>query len=428
MDETMGDLSFALKADLSKLQQTRWEKQRNYLAAHSDYYRNVTLPERLEDLPSVPFTTKDALRQDQAEHAPFGSYLAAKKDQVIRLHRTSGTTGRAIHIALSRADALQMAEVGGRAHRTAGLWPGMMVAHCLNYKLWMGGFTDHTTLESAGATVVPYGVGDTEMLVRTIKDLKIQALFCTASYPAILEQTIADKFPNLRPRDLGLTLALLTGESGLENPSFRARLEDTWGFKARNIYGISDVLTVMSGNCEFDDNMHFVCSDAVFPELINPETGAPISWAEGNSGELVVTHLQRECQPLVRFRTSDIVQLTSEERCQCGRHAPRFRVLGRSDDMIIVRGVNIFPGSLIEIINRFPELSGQFQILLSGPPPYDRLPVHVELENSAQSEERLAMAVGQAMREKVGARVEVQLLPPGSIARTEGKSKRVVRR
>ena len=156
-----------------------------------------------------------------------------------RVHRTSGSTGTAMNIALSAADARLWAEVGARAMRLAGLRPGHRVVHCLNYQLWMGGYTDHAVLEATGATVIPYGVGGSERLIDVIRDLNVTAIHCTTSYPAVLEQVISERFPGLRPRDLGLELGLFGGESGLDQPAFRERLERVWGLKVRNAnYGV----------------------------------------------------------------------------------------------------------------------------------------------------------------------------------------------
>ena len=182
------------------------------------------------------------------------------------------------------------------------------------------------------------------MLVRTILDLKVRVIHCTPSYPAALERTMAEHFPGLAPRDLGLTLGLFGGEAGLDDPSFRGRLESVWGFTARNAnYGVSDVFSNFASQCWANNDLHFLGEDVLYPELIEPESGEPVPWREGASGELVLTHLKREAQPLVRFRTNDVIVVTGTGMCTCGREATRFRVLGRSDDMVVVRGVNIFP-------------------------------------------------------------------------------------
>ena len=423
---------FLSLAEIAKLQAARWTAQSDYVARHSPFFRQLwagaTLPVKLADLPQLPLCDKAMLRASQAAAPPFGGYLAASPEKVMRLHRTSGTSGQAMNLALSQADARLTAEVGGRAQRAAGLGPGHRVVHCLNYQLWMGGFTDHLTLEATGASVVPFGVGGSELLVRTIRELGITAISCTPSYPAVLERVIAERFPGLQPKALGLKLGLFGGEAGLDDAGFRARLEETWGFKARNAnYGVSDVLCNFAGQCELQPELHFVGLDALYPELVDPASSTPLPFAAGQEGELVLTHLAKECQPLVRFRTGDIVAVTAREACGCGRTAPRFRVVGRSDDMVVVRGLNVFPTMIAATLIGFRELSGEYRIRLAGPGPYDWLPVESELAPGAAAEEGLAVAIAAAIKRELGVTARVTLLPPAALPRTEGKTKRVLR-
>ncbi|HUI17962.1 MAG TPA: phenylacetate--CoA ligase family protein [Alphaproteobacteria bacterium] len=419
-------------AEIAKLQAARWTAQSDYVARHSAFFKHLwhgaAPPVKLAELPHLPLCDKAMLRASQAAAPPFGDYLAAEPEKVMRLHRTSGTTGQAMNLALSQADARLTAEVGGRAQRAAGLGPGHRVVHCLNYQLWMGGFTDHLTLEATGASVVPFGVGGSELLVRTIRELGITAISCTPSYPAVLERVIAERFPGLQPKALGLELGLFGGEAGLDDSGFRARLEETWGFKARNAnYGVSDVLCNFAAQCELQPELHFVGLDALYPELVDPASGAALPFAAGQEGELVLTHLAKECQPLVRFRTGDIVVVTAREACACGRTAPRFRVVGRSDDMVVVRGLNVFPTMIAAILSGFRELSGEYRIRLAGSGPYDRLPVEAELAQGGAADEGLAAAIAAAIKRELGVTAQVALLPPAALPRTEGKTKRVLR-
>ncbi len=425
-------------ADLDTLaahRQACWERQREYVVTRSPLHRRVWAgrdpPLRLETFADLPFTDKEALRESQRTAPPFGDYLTAPASKVARAHRTSGTTGGAMNLALSVKDAYETAMVGARAQSASGLGPGHRVVHCLNYRLWMGGFTDHTTLEATGATVVPFGVGETQLLIRTIRELGINAISCTPSYPAVLERVIAEHFSNLRPCDLGLRLGLFGGEAGLDDPDFRRRLEDTWGLKVRNAnYGVSDVFCNFAGQTELDDDLHFMALDVLHPELVVAETGAVLPWREGERGELVLTHVDRECQPLVRFRTGDIIILTGTDRARCGRTTPRFRVIGRSDDMVVVRGINAFPTQVGTVINRHVELSGEYRIVLVGLGPYDYLPVEAELTEPLSGAEPpgLAEAVAAAIKCDLGMTARVTLLPFGALPRTESKTRRVIRK
>jgi phenylacetate-CoA ligase len=417
---------------LRRLQQASWQEQHAYVAARSDFYRahwdGRKAPARLEDLPALPLTDKAMLRASQAASPPFGTYLAAAPDRIARLHRTSGTTGQAVNLALSAKDCRVTEIVGGRSHAASGLGPGHRVVHCLNYQLWMGGLTDHLTLEQTEATVIPFGVGSSALLVRTIRELGIDAISCTPSYPAVLEQVIAAEFPGLRPRDLGLRLGLFGGEAGLDNAALRGRLREVWGLEPRNAnYGVSDVLSNFAGQCTEETDLHFLAGDVLYPELVDPESGAALPLEEGSRGELVLTHLERECQPLVRFRTGDIVAITATGACACRRTGPRFRVIGRSDDMVVIRGINVFPTSVAAVLNGIDALGGEYRIRLSGPGPYDRLPLEVEAAAGIAADAGLAARVTEAIRKEIRVSATVTPVAFGTLPRTEGKTRRVVR-
>jgi phenylacetate-CoA ligase len=423
---------FADPADLLPHRQEAWRKQARYVAESSLFYRALwdgkVPPADLRHLPELPLADKAQLRLSQAAHPPFGDYLAAPREIAVRLHRTSGTTGQATNLALSARDCRITEAIGGRCHRAAGLGPGHTVVHCLNYQMWMGGVTDHMTLEATGALVVPFGVGGTELLIRTIRELGITAISCTPSYPAVLERVLAEKFPGLAPRDLGLRLGLFGGEAGLDDPALRERIRATWGMEPRNAnYGVSDVLSNFAAQCEHDTRLHFMAADVLWPELIAPDSMQPLPLEAGVEGELVLTHLARDCQPLVRFRTGDIIALDETAPCRCGRTGFRFRVVGRSDEMVVVRGLNLFPTMVAAVLSEMPELSGDYRIVLPGPPPYDRLPLHVERARCAPDAADLAARVAAAVKTRLGASAEVTVLPPGSFPVTEGKTRRVIR-
>jgi phenylacetate-CoA ligase len=418
--------------DMGRLQRQRWSMQAGYVAARSRFYRQlydgIEIPDRLDAIESLPLTDKEMIREDQRLNPPFGSYLACDENRIRRVHRTSGTSGVAMNLALSEADALMTASVAGRAQSAAGLGPGYRVVHCLNYQLWMGGYTDHAGLEATGATVVPYGVGGSRQLIQVIRELGIDAISCTPSYPKVLEAVIEEHYPDLRPVDLGLRLGLFGGEPGLDEPAFRRRLEETWGLEARNAnFGVSDVLcnfAAQTGQCE---DLHLLACDVLFPELVEADSGRRLPWRAGERGELVLTHLAKQAQPLVRFRTGDIVDLTATDTAPCGRTAPRFRVVGRADDMVVVRGLNLFPAMIGGVLHGFAELSGLWRVELDMPPPYDFLPVDAELARPVDSPRDLAAAIEREIKDRLGARARVRLLEADSLPRTEGKTRYVYR-
>ncbi len=411
-------------------QQAAWDKQRAHVAAHSAFYQQLwdgaKPPADLRDLSALPLSDKAGLRLSQAVHPPFGDYLATPRATANRLHRTSGTTGQAMNLALSARDSAITAAVGGRCHRAAGLTAEHTVVHCLNYQMWMGGVTDHMTLEATGALVVPFGVGSTELLIRTIEEVGINAISCTPFYPAVLERVL-DRL-GMKPRDLGLKLGLFGGEPGLDDPALRDRIRETWGMEPRNAnYGVSDVFSNFAAQCEHDSRLHFMASDVLWPELIDPDSAAPLPLQAGVEGELVLTHLARDCQPLVRFRTGDIIAVDETDPCACGRHGFRFRVVGRSDDMVVVRGLNLFPSMVAAVLSGIDALSGDYRIVLDTPPPYDALPLTAELARGVEATEALRGTVEQAVKRTLGASARVTLVPHGTFPVTEGKTKRVLR-
>ncbi|MCP3688165.1 MAG: phenylacetate--CoA ligase [Gammaproteobacteria bacterium] len=414
--------------EIDGIQRANWRQQAAYLNQCSQFYQSYIFSGKLDEIVDLPFTDKEMLRRDQHHYPPFGSYLAADEHQISRMHRTSGTTGTAMNLALTAQDALMTASVGGRAQAASGLGPQHRVVHCLNYQLWMGGYTDHAALEATGAMVVPYGVGGTAGLIRTIQELKINAISCTPSYPAVLEQVIAKEFTDLTPRDLQLELGLFGGEAGLDDLLFRQKLENTWGFKLRNAnYGVTDILCNFAGQSALSNDLHFVALDVLYPELIDADTGELKPWKEGESGELVLTHLCKQAQPLVRFRTNDMIVITGTDRAACGRTAPRFRVIGRSDDMIVVRGINVFPTMIAAVINQIEALSPEYRIVLNKQPPYDFLPVEVEQQVSSPDRTALAPLLEDKIKTHLGVSARVTILDPQSLPRTEGKTRRVKR-
>lgn len=431
------DIETLPPAALRQLENARLQAQLEYVWASSPFYqakfsaadvRRDAITD-LADLPLLPFTEKDELRQDQQEHPPFGSYLATAPQRLIRVHKTSGTTGRALYIALTDNDRRAMNESAARSLWAAGLRPGDTVVHCLNYRLWAGGYSDHENLETTGATVVPYGVGQTASLIQTIRELQINAISATPSYMLPLAEAALAQ--GVSPRDLGLRKGFFGAEPGMSEPGVRARMEETWGMVAMDAnFGMADVLSIMGAECEQRQGLHFQASGLVAVELIDPDTGTPLPLSDGAEGELVYTHLVKEAQPLVRYRARDAVRILGTGPCACGRSTFRFRVLGRSDDMLHVRGVNVFPVGVGNVLAHLSDrFSGEFQILVEHPPPHQSLHIRVELIQGLLPEQAadLAQQAVQALREQLSFRAEVELVPFGTLPRTEQKARRVLR-
>ncbi len=408
-------------------------RQLAYVCEASGFYRErfrldgQRLLLTVEDLPFLPFTSRADLQADQEAHPPFGRYLAAPSDRVSRVHRTSGSTGRALLIALSATDIEQSVAIGAACFRSAGVGGGDLVIHCLNYCMWSGGLTDHQALERSGAGVVPYGVGKSSELIEMIRRIQPTGIHCTPSYLGTLEERLAADF-GLAPRELGLRIGLFGGEGGLQEPAFRQRIEQTWGIRAMDAnYGMSEVLSMFGSECAARCGLHFFGADSLYAELKALNSDETFAMEQGVSGELVLTHRVRECQPLVRYRTSDIIEVTATEPCTCGRTSPRFRVIGRVDDMLVIRGINVFPGRVVDAIHRFSDrLTGEYRVQVSREAPIREFRVVAE-ERSPGTSPRLADELADALEKSLSVRPTIQLVAAGTFPRTSGKTCRVER-
>ena len=333
----------------------------------------------------IPFTTKKELLDDQKKHPPFGSNLTVEKKNIQRIHRTSGTSNKPLILALTKNDLKLMAETGSTCSKISGLKSNDIVFHCLNYCMWMGGLTDHLSLEKSGAAVIPYGVGNSKQLIESIQNIKASTISCTPSYLNKLVYVL-NEFFDVKPKDLGLRLGLLGTEGGLQDENYRKKIEDTWGIKAINFnYGMAEVWSIFGSECfNCQDGLNFVSNGNLYLELINPENLKNIEIKPGSEGEMVVTTLNKEAQPIIRYRTGDIIKINKTKACKCGHKGIKFQITGRSDDMITVKGINVFPSQIRTVINKYlNKLSGQFQIILDKPLPIENL--HISIEKSQKT-------------------------------------------
>ena len=333
----------------------------------------------------IPFTTKKELLDDQKKFPPFGSNLTVDKKNIQRVHRTSGTSNKPLILALTKNDLKLMTETGSTCSKISGLKSNDIVIHCLNYCMWMGGLTDHLSLEKSGAAVIPYGVGNSKQLIESIQNIKASTISCTPSYLNKLVYVL-NEFFDVEPKDLGLRLGLLGTEGGLQDQNYRKKIEDTWGIKAINFnYGMAEVWSIFGSECySCQDGLNFVSNGNLYLELINPQNLKNIEIKPGSEGEMVVTTLNKEAQPIIRYRTGDIIKINKTKACKCGHKGIKFQITGRSDDMITVKGINVFPSQIRTIINKYlNKLSGQFQIILDKPFPIENL--HISIEKSQKT-------------------------------------------
>ncbi|MGW7354604.1 phenylacetate--CoA ligase PaaK [Streptomyces sp. NPDC054784] len=370
----------------------------------------------LADLAAFPFTTKEMLR----ENYPFGMF-AVPRERVRRLHASSGTTGTPTVVGYTRRDLDTWADVVARSIRAAGGRPGDRVHVAYGYGLFTGGLGAHYGAERLGCTVIPASGGVTARQVRLIQDFEPRVIMVTPSYLL----TLLDEFERqgVDPRTTSLRVGLFGAEPWTE--AMRREIEERLAIDAVDIYGLSEVIGpgVAQECVETKDGLH-VWEDHFYPEVVDPVTGAVLP--EGEPGELVFTSLTREATPVVRYRTRDLTRLLP------GTARPAFRrmerVTGRTDDMIILRGVNLFPSQVEEIVLRTPGVAPHFRLRLTREGRLDRLTVRAEARPGAAPEQREAAAerIARAVRDGIGVSVEVELAEPGTLERSAGKFNRVL--
>lgn len=428
-------LETASPAALRRLENERLTQQIAYNAATSPYYREKldsagVRPAQIntvEDLARIPFMEKSEIAASQADGTLLGINQCAALHKIVRIQATGGTTGNPMRIALTHRDAEDYAKMGARALWAMGCRPGDIVFECMNYNLYAGGMSDTTTFEQLGAAVIPYGVGHSERLVEMMAALKDDvALWATPSYAVRLAEVATAL--GMSPRDIGLRKGFFSGEAGMQVPGFREKIEALWEMRAQDQYGTGE-LGLHSGECEHRNGLHYGGLGSAVIELIDPDTGAVLPFDNGRQGEAVYTSIWREASPLMRMRSHDLFQVFTEP-CPCGRTSFRLKVLGRSDDMFIVKGVNIFPASIHAVLVKTGDrVTGAFQVVLDRPPPIDYpVPIRVEVAEGvpdgqhAQLEAELAHRLQQALNFTPAIRLE----PAGTFA-TGLKVRRVVR-
>ncbi|MEO8857889.1 MAG: hypothetical protein ABI343_12965 [Burkholderiaceae bacterium] len=410
-------------------------RQIAYLYAASDYYRallddagvkpgDITCHEALEQ---VPFTEKKDLAKSQREGALIGPHQCAPLSDIVRLVGTGGTSGKPMRIGWTRDDVHAYNEMGARALWILGCRPADLVVNCFNYSIYAGGVMDHMSFEHLGATVLAYGVGKSRALLDMFADLPgDKCLYSTPSYAVRLADVAADA--GIDPRSLNVRKGIFSGEAGLQVPGYRQKIERTWGMSTHDYYGIAE-LGCQSAECAYHDGMHFCSQGYVIAELIDPDTGAVKPMGDGETGELVYTAIKRQASPLLRLRSHDFVEVRTSP-CACGRTGFRFLTKGRSDDMFVVKGVNIFPTAVQDVLHDLePRLTGEFQIALDNPPPFDYAPrLLVEVAHDVPDLQHVALIkeTEALVSRKAAFAVRVELVAQGTIA-SEHKTKRVLR-
>jgi phenylacetate-CoA ligase len=422
-------------AEQLALDDASYREQVAYLLERSGFYRqklraagfaDAAAVGGLRDIARLPFTEKSELRDSVTPDNPVGSHLCARPEEIVRIYSTSGTTGTPSYIPLTAQDLDNWVTGSARSYAASGLTAGQRIVSTYNAGPFVAGAA-LASMDRIGLCHIPVGTGNTERLMKAIALLKPDAAVLTPSYAAHLVEWAAAHDFDL----VGSTVkrVLVAGEPGGGEPAFRARLERGWGAKVTEAMGIGDIGISLWGECEHQAGMHLGARGFVHAELIDPATGVAVPLSDGARGELVLTHLRHQAAPLLRFRTRDHVEVWAGP-CACGRTAPRVRCIGRTDDMLIVRGVNVFPSAIREVVAEFmPHVSGHVLVkpAVAGVKQEPPLPVAVELAQGADAPADLAERIKSRLRGVLTFTAAIELAAFGSLARSEYKSKLVQR-
>ena len=376
----------------------------------------------LADIARLPLTEKNELKATANAENPFGSHFCSDPSEIVRIYSTSGTTGTPSYLPLTASDLENWVTGSARSYAASGVAAGKRIVSTYNAGPFVAGVA-LTAFERIGLCHVPVGTGNTERLLLAIELLQPEAAVLTPSHAAYLVESALERGLDLR--ESSVERVLVAGEPGGGEAAFRAKLEEAWGARVAEAMGIGDIGPSLWGECEEQDGMHLGARGFVHPELIDAGSGEALELEDGAAGELVLTHLRHQAAPLLRFRTRDHVEVRMSP-CACGRTGPRVRCVGRTDDMLIVRGVNVFPSAVREVVSGFaPEVSGNVLVRPQSPgvkqePP---LPVSVELAREASDDPLLAQAIRERIRAVLVVQTQVELVPWGSLQRSEYKSK-----
>lgn len=413
--------------ELHALQEDRLKSVVRYVYDHSAFYRRKFNEAGVEpsdiktlaDVVKLPFTRKTDLR----DNYPTGMF-SAHKSQVVRYHVSSGTTGKPTVVGYTKGDIETWSESLARAFTSIGLGPDDVVQVGYGYGLFTGGLGAHYGAERIGAAVLPVGTGNTERQIELMQDLGTTAIACTPSYFLHIME-VAEKMGVSIKNDTQLKAGIFGAEPwSLET---RKRIEDATGIKAYDIYGTSEISGPLFTECHVQKGIH-VWADMFLTEVIDPKTEEPVG--EGETGELVFTTLHKYALPLIRYRIGDL-SIMSNEPCECGRTHPRImRILGRTDDMLIIRGINVFPSQVESVLMKIPEVGDHWEIIVDRKGPLDMMTVRVELTETGFSDKigdlmKLKKKVSKELKGVLNIAAEVDLVEAGTIPRSMGKAKRV---
>ncbi len=416
------------REDIKRLQLERLKKTIKRVYENVPFYRERLdgiglTPDKVTSLnvvKSIPFTTKDDLR----DYYPYGMFAEPMKN-IVRVHASSGTTGKPTVVGYTKNDLTTWSDVVARVIVEAGGNDEDIAQVAFGYGLFTGAFGLHYGLEKIGSTVVPVSSGNTEKQIMLMKDFNATILISTPSYALYMSEVAQEM--GIKKEDLKLRLGLFGAEGSTDE--MRSEIEKRWGILATENYGLSEIIGPgVSGECIYKKGMH-IAEDHFYPEIIDPETGEVLDW--GEKGELVITTITKEGFPLLRYRTKDITRLC-DDTCECGRTMARMeKVQGRTDDMLIIKGVNVFPSQIEGVLLGIQHIGPHYQIIVTKKGFVDELEVQVELIDSSIIEryrelEKLECDIRHKLYSVLGLDSKVKLVEPKTIERSVGKAKRVI--
>ncbi len=418
--------------DLRPIQEEKFLRQLDYVWEKSPFYQKKFKEHGidrgkirgLEDLPRLPFTEKDELRKSQEEHPPLGFHSAAPMDDVIRIHSSSGTTGVPTFVGITRHDHKVWTDITARSLFTKSVRPSDVVIHAVGLTFFVGGLPVKDAIEHIGAAFVPIGTGASDRVVTTTRRLGGNVLHCTPSYAQYFADYLRKK-QHMKPSELGFEKLVVGAEPGGGVPAIKKRLQEEYQCLLSEGMGNSDAAPIIFGECPAQKGMHFCAQEYIFPELIDPDSGEVMEIKDGAEGELVYTLIDRECCPVVRFRTRDRITVFTGP-CECGRTSFRIRCTGRTDDMLILLGVNVFPSAIKDVITSFrPRTTGDMLVLLDQPGPKVDPPLKIQVEYAPAEKDldALKKELETVLRDKLVFRADVELVPEGTLPRFEMKAK-----
>ncbi len=428
--------------EIRKIQFRKLKKQMNYIYKNSEFYKKrfkeVGIEpddiRSLDEFRNLPvFITKEEHREAQEESLkryghPFGTFLCAPLNKVVGVSATSGTTGLPTFYGFTEHDIHVTNEVLARGFWRAGIRPGERVIHAFGMSMWVAGIPMIRALENMGAQTIPVGAeAGAERLLQFIDQTRPTTLLCTPSYAEHLIER-APKSLNKDVKDLGIKRIICAGEPGAGLPEVRRKIMDAYGAKIFDSAGVPWGIYNISCDCEEYHGMHVVCEDYhLYYDIIDPETKKPVEWKDEAIGQKILTSLEWEASPPFRYDSGDIIQIFSK-KCECGVSGFRVKFVGRVDDMLIVKGINVFPSAIRNVINSFvPKVTGAFKIILENPPPRVIPPLKMKVEYNVGIKEDEIKSLKFEIEEKISNllrfRPSIEFVPPESLERTAGKVK-----